>query len=111
MKCFAVIRADNETKLKTAISDLKKHANLEVSDDPKKIDSEKADDILVEVLDSPLKKECSNAAVCKLNENPATAINTIKGIHPPAHVFVVSDRYDVYDGLQESYNELDELNN
>ncbi|PTD93937.1 hypothetical protein C9439_05065 [archaeon SCG-AAA382B04] len=110
MKCYAVVRADNRSKLETALSDLEEHANLEIPETPKKIEARKADEILVEVLDSPLEQKCNDAAVCKLKEDPASVINTIKGIHPPAHVVVVSERHDVFDVLNEDYGDLEALN-
>lgn len=110
MKCYAVVRADNKSKLKTALSDLEEHANLEIKEPPKKVEARKADEILVEVLDSPLKQKCNKAAVCKIKEDPASVINTIKGIHPPAHVVVVSERHDVFNVLEESFEDLERLN-
>lgn len=109
MKCYAVIRADNRDKLETALSDLENHANLELSNHPKKIESNKADEILVEILNSPLKQQCNDTAVCELQEDPASVINTIKGIHPPAHIVVVSERHNIFDPLSDRYEELNTL--
>jgi len=107
MKCFTLIRADNYNKLKTAINDIEEHANLTILNSPKKIKPEKADEILVEILDSPLKKMCDVAAICKIDEEPAEAINTIKDIHPPAHIIVVSERHgEIYKDLENSFDEL-----
>lgn len=109
MQCFVVVRSDKESKIKTALADLERHGNLTIEGKPKVLAPEVADEILVEVLQSDLQKSCESAAVAALEDSPGAAIAAVRETHPPAHIIVVSDRYASFDRLEETYDELDEL--
>ena len=109
MEAYAVIRADNELKLKTAINDLKKHGKLEFSIIPKQLPPDFADQLLVEVMNTDLKKQCNVAAIIGLNSSAGAAIDALRKIHPPAHIIIVSNRYEIFSELVEMVEELPEI--
>ena len=109
MEAYAVIRADNELKLKTAINDLKKHGKLEFSIIPKQLPPDFADQLLVEVMNTDLKKQCNVDAIIGLNSSAGAAIDALRKIHPPAHIIIVSNRYEIFSELVEMVEELPEI--
>jgi hypothetical protein len=109
MEAYAVIRADNELKLKTAINDLKKHGKLEFSNIPKQLPPDFADQLLIEVMNTDLKKHCNVAAIIGLNSSAGAAIDALRKIHPPAHIIIVSNRYEIFSELDEMVEELPEI--
>ncbi|CAJ37535.1 DUF356 domain-containing protein [Methanocella arvoryzae] len=109
MESFAVIRADDQTKLNTAISDLQRHGGLTFAIAPKELKPASADKILVNVMKVPLKKSCRAAALVSLNDDPGVAIDVLGRIHPPAHVIIVSSRHDVYSKITDCITRLPDL--
>jgi len=109
MQCFLIIRSDKESIIKTALADMERHGNLTIEDAPKVLEPEVADEILVEVLDSELKKPCESAAVAALEDNPGAAIAAVRETHPPAHIIVVSDRYPSFERLKDLFEDLEDL--
>ena len=109
MESFAVIRADDQAKLNTAISDLQRHGGLTFSCVPKELSPSTADKILVSVMKVPLKKACRAAALVSLTDDPGVAIDVLGRIHPPAHVIIVSSRHDIYARIAECIGRLTDL--
>jgi hypothetical protein len=109
MESFAVIRADDQTKLNTAISDLQRHGGLTFATTPKELKPATADQILVNVMKVPLKKSCRAAALVSLSDDPGVAIDVLGRIHPPAHVIIVSSRHDVYSRITDCITRLPDL--
>ena len=109
MESFAVIRADDQAKLNTAISDLQRHGGLTFSMSPKELSPASADKILVNVMKVPLKKACRAAALVALNDDPGVAIDVLGRIHPPAHVIIVSSRHDIYVRINDCVARLPDL--
>ena len=109
MESFAVIRADDQAKLNTAISDLQRHGGLTFASAPKELKASAADKILVHVMKVPLKKACRAAAIVSLNDDPGVAIDVLGRIHPPAHVIIVSSRHDIYNQISECIGKLPDL--
>lgn len=109
MQCFVVVRSDKESKIKTALADLERHGSLSIEGSPKVLAPEVADEILVEVLESELKKPCDAAAVAAIEDNPGAAIAAVRETHPPAHIIVVSDRYGSFEKLAGLFDELEDL--
>ncbi len=99
MNSMAVIRADNDSNLKTALHDLVRYGHLSLANVPKKLEPSFADDILVEIMQSPLKSRCMAAAVVPLVNSASSAIGRLRNIHPPAHVIIVSPRHEIYHEL------------
>ncbi len=96
-----LIRGDNKTKVFNAIEDVEKHADLNIISKPKALDSRIADKFVSIILNADLKTTSKVAAAFLIEENPTVAISKIRSIHPPAHITVVSDEYEVYDELLE----------
>jgi hypothetical protein len=108
MNSLAVIRANDNSKLKTALRDLVRYGHLSYTDVPKKLEPSFADNILVDVMKSPLKSRCMAAAVVPLMNSASAAIDRLRTIHPPAHVIIVSPRYEIYYELIKYIEKLPE---
>ncbi len=96
-----LIRGENNSKLLNAISDIERHANLSIISQPKDIDSNFADSLVENILNSQLKTKSSVATAFFVKEDTTLSIMQVKKIHPPAHVVVVSDEYEGYKKLEE----------
>ncbi len=93
---FAVIRADDISKVKTALCDLVRYAGLNFASSAKRLEPAFADNILTNVMKSPLRICCEAASIVPLNEEASAAIGRIRKIHPPAHIIIVSPRHEIY---------------
>jgi len=101
-----LIRGDSYEKLKNALADVDRHAELTIVGKPKIIVPEAADEILGHIL-GEVKKPCKAACVAKIAEKAPKAIDRIRKIHPPAHIVVISDRYgEVYFNLLDDFPRL-----
>ena len=109
MKSFAVIRGDCRSKVNTTLRDLVMYAHMSFDDSPKEIDPEKADILLVDVMNTELKSRCSSAAVVPLMDDAGSAIGKLRKIHPPAHVIIVSPQHFVFYKLASDINRLPEM--
>ena len=99
MNSFAVIRADDMSKVKTALYDLIRYAHLTFDGKPRKLEPAFADNILIHVMRSPLRSCCEAASIAPLNEDASAAIGRLRKIHPPGHVIIVSPRHEIYHEL------------
>lgn len=106
---FAVVRADDISKVKTALCDLVRYARLNFSDKARKLEPVFADNILIRVMKGPLKASCGAASIVPLDEEASAAIGRIRKIHPPAHVIIVSPRHDIFYELIEYIDILPEM--
>ncbi len=109
MKSFAVIRAENTTKVNVALRDLVRYGHLSFDDSPKKLDPGKADQVLEDVMHTNLRKNCNSAAVVPLGDHASSAIGRLKKIHPPAHIIIVSPRHGVFSLLAKDIDEMPEM--
>ena len=109
MNSMAVIRADDASKLKTAIYDLIRYANLTFSDKARKLEPMFADSILTHIMKSPLRACCSSAAIVPLEDKASVAIGKLRNIHPPAHVIIVSPIHEIYHELVNYVDILPEI--
>ena len=100
-----LIRGENNSKLLNAISDIERHGNLNIISQPKMIESNFADSLVEEILNSKLRTKSVVATAFFVKEDPTFSIMQIKKIHPPAHVVVVSDEYDGYAKLYDSLDD------
>lgn len=96
-----LIRGENNSKLLNAISDIEHHANLNLISQPKDIDSNFADSLVENILNSELRTKSSVATAFFVKEDTTLSILQVKKIHPPAHVVVVSSEYDGYKKLEQ----------
>src|SRR5665648_395811 len=88
MNAFAIIRADQLSKVKIALNDLVQYGNLSFGNSPRLISPAYADEILTLVMNRPLKNRCNAAAIVALTNDPKDAINSLKDMHPPAHIVI-----------------------
>lgn len=109
MNSMAVVRADDVSKVKIALYDLVRYANLTFSDHARKLEPTFADNILTHIMKSPLKACCSYAAIVPLEDQASVAIGRLKKIHPPAHVIIVSPRHEIYHELVNYVDILPEI--
>ena len=96
-----LVRGENNSKLLNAISDMEKHANLNLVSKPRAIDPDFADSLVEGILNSKLRTKSTVATAFFVKEDTTLSIMQIKKIHPPAHVVVVSDEYEGYSKLEE----------
>jgi hypothetical protein len=96
-----LVRGENKSKILNAIADIERHANLNISNNPKKINSDFADLLVEKILKSPLRTKSKVATAFFVKEDTTYSIIQIKKIHPPAHIIVVSDEYSEYNELRE----------
>ncbi len=109
MNSMAVVRADDASKVKIALYDLVRYANLTFSDRARKLEPTFADNILTHIMKSPLKVCCSSAAIVSLEDQASVAIGRLRKIHPPAHVIIVSPRHEIYHELVNYVDVLPEI--
>lgn len=96
-----LIRGENNSKLLNAISDIERHAGLNIISKPRIIDSDFADSLVENILNSKLRTKSNVATAFFVKEDTTFTILQVKKIHPPAHVVVVSDEYEGYDKLDK----------
>lgn len=99
-----LIRGENNSKILNAIADVERHANLNLTTKPKRIDAKYADKIVEKILNAPLRTKSDVATVFRVKEDTATAIVQVKKIHPPAHIVVISNDYEDYNELNKTLN-------
>jgi len=109
MNSMAVVRADDASKVKIALYDLVRYANLTFSDQARKLEPTFADNILTHIMKSPLRACCSSAAIVPLEDQASVAIGRLRKIHPPAHVIIVSPRHEIYHELVNYVDILPEI--
>ena len=109
MNSFAVVRADDMSKVRTALCDLIRYAHLTFDGKPRKLEPAFADNILIHVMKSPLRSCCEAASITQLNEDAGTAIGRLRKIHPPGHVIIVSPRHEIYYELENFVDILPEI--
>ncbi len=109
MNSMAVVRADDASKVKIALYDLVRYANLTFSDQARKLEPTFADNILTHIMKSPLRGCCSSAAIVPLEDQASVAIGRLRKIHPPAHVIIVSPRHEIYHELVNYVDILPEI--
>jgi len=99
MNSIAVVRANDVSKVKIALNDLIRYADLTFSDGARKLDPNFADNIMTHIMKSPLRSCCSSAAIVPLEDHASVAIEKLRKIHPPAHIIIVSPRHGIYHEL------------
>jgi uncharacterized protein len=109
MNSFAVIRADDMSKVKTSLCDLIRYASLTFEGKPRRLEPAFADNILIHVMKSPLRMCCEAASIVPLNEDASAAIGRLRKIHPPGHIIIVSPRHDIYHELVNFVDILPEI--
>ena len=91
-----LVRGENNSKLLSAIADMERHGNLNLTTKPKVVDAKFADSLVEGILNSKLKTKSNVAIAFFVKEDTTLSIMQVKKIHPPAHVVVVSDEYGAY---------------
>lgn len=109
IKSLVVVRADDSSKVKTALCDLIRYAHLTFADKARRLEPAFADEILVHVMKSPLRICCEAASIVPLTDEPSAAIGRLRKIHPPAHVIVVSPRHEIFHELVNYVDILPEI--
>jgi len=112
MKSFALVRADDPVKVRIALHDLETYGDIQFSTNPRCIENDYADALLVSVMGVSLRSKCNSAALVELKTNAGAAISRLKKIHPPAHVVIISPKHQVFKeitGEFQKYPEFDRL--
>jgi len=106
---LAVVRADEMSKVRTALCDLVRYARLTFADKARRLEPAFADNILIHVMKSPLRSCCEAASIVPLNDEASAAIGRLRKIHPPAHVIIVSPRHEIFYELVNYVDILPEI--
>ncbi len=106
---LAVVRADDMSKVKTALCDLVRYGHLSFADKARRLEPGFADNILIQVMKSPLRTCCEAASIVPLTDEPSAAIGRLRKIHPPAHVIIVSPRHEIFHELVNYVDILPEV--
>lgn len=109
MKSLAIVRADDMSRVKTALCDLIRYAHLTFIGKARILEPIFADNILVQVMKSPLKSCCEAASIVQLEDDANTAIGRVMKIHPPAHIIIVSPRHEIFYDLVDVIEILPEI--
>ena len=109
MNSFAVIRADDIDKVRVALCDLMRYAHLTFDGSARRLEPAFADNILVNIMKSPLRASCEAAAIVPLKDEASAAIGRLRKIHPPAHIIIVSGRHEIYYELSNYVHLLPEI--
>lgn len=109
MNSFAVVRADDMSKVRTVLCDLIRYAHLSFEGKARRLEPAFADNILIRVMKMQLRMACEAASIVPLNEDAGAAIGRLRKIHPPGHVIIVSPRHEIYHELANFVNILPEI--
>ena len=109
VNALAVVRADDMSKVKTALCDLVRYARLTFADKARRLEPAFADNILIHVMKSPLRTCCKAASIVPLTDEASAAIGRLRKIHPPAHVIIVSPRHEIFHELINYVDILPEI--
>ncbi len=101
-----LVRADDKKKILNALADLERHARLKISGKPKIVPPELADEVIERILKQKIKRRSKWAVMVLVEEDTTKSIMQVKKIHPPAHLVVISNEYEDYSKLKNSYGEL-----
>jgi len=101
-----LIRAINKKKALNALADIERHAKLSIDGKPRVIDVEDVEDITRRILKQKPKSDIKLAILVRTSESTTKSIMSIKKIHPPAHLIVISEEYPEYEGLNKKFSTL-----
>ncbi|MDO5824826.1 MAG: hypothetical protein BZ137_08095 [Methanosphaera sp. rholeuAM130] len=101
-----LIRALNKKKALNALADIERHAKLSIDGKPRVIDVDEVEGIAKRILGQKPKSDIKLAILVRVSESTTKSIMSIKKIHPPAHLIVVSEEYPEYDGLNKKFSTL-----
>lgn len=104
-----LIRGENNQKLLNAIADIERHAKLNLTTRPKRIDSNFADEIVGKILNQEIRNKSKVATGFFVKEDITLSIIQVKKIHPPAHVVVVIEDYEGYGDLVKKLDKAPSL--
>ena len=109
MNSMAVVRANDAANVRIALNDLVQYGHMTFVDHARRLEPTFADNILVNIMKSPLKACCLAAAIVALEDPPSMAIYRVRKIHPPAHVLILSPRHEIYHELINYVDILPEI--
>src|SRR5664280_2807370 len=99
-----LIRAEDQGKLLNTLADIERHAGLKVAGKPRLIDPKKADEIAGKILKQELRSKSDIAVLVRVEDDTTKSIVHIRKIHPPAHVIVISEEYNEFKKLEETFH-------
>jgi len=102
MVCFVIFRTDSIKKALTALADIVRHGEIKIYD-PKLIPSETVEKIMLDLCGGVRNPKDVNI-VAKTNEKGGRVIFSLKRIHPPAHLIVVTSRHEIFDTLKNEFS-------
>lgn len=101
-----LIRAQERRRLYNAISDLIRHAQLNIIGRPKYVNPQLADQWAGKILEEEIRSQANEAAMIKVREETTPSIKKLQRIHPPAHILVLSDEHAGFEDIKNKFVEL-----
>ncbi|MEA1993862.1 MAG: DUF356 domain-containing protein [Euryarchaeota archaeon] len=102
MVCFVVFRTDSMKKVLTALSDLVRYGKIKVYD-PKLMPKESVENVMFELC-GKIKNPKDINVIAKVNEKGGRVIFSLRKIHPPAHLIVVTSQHDAFNKLTGEFS-------
>jgi hypothetical protein len=102
MVCFVIFRTDSVKKVLTALADLVRYGKIKVYD-PKMMPPETARKVMIELC-GKIKNPKEINVIARVNEKGGRVIFSLKKIHPPAHLIVVTPRHGIFEKLTEEFS-------
>lgn len=102
MVCFVVFRTDSMKKALTAIGDLGRYGKIKVYD-PRIVPKTLVKNVMLELC-GKIKNPKEINVIAKVNERGGRVIFSLRKIHPPAHLVVVTPRHEIFDKLVEEFS-------
>lgn len=96
----------NKKKALNALADLERHAKLTFDGKPRSIPVEDIVDVTKRVIKQEPRSDIKVAVLVKVQESTTKSIMSIKKIHPPAHIIVVSEEYPEFESLNKQFSTL-----
>ena len=94
-----LIRGETLSKIVNSIKSMEVAGNFSLSNKPVVVDPALADSFVEGILNSKIRTKSNHAVAFFVRDNDSLSIIKIKNIHPPAHIVVISEKYDCYSTL------------
>jgi hypothetical protein len=101
-----VVRSENKKKLLNCLADIERHAKLKIKGQPRLLSSEDSDMVVSKIMKEKPKFKSKQSVMVKVEEDTTRSILSIRKIHPPGHLVVVSEEYPIYKKLIADFEKL-----
>jgi uncharacterized protein len=106
---LVLIRGENQTKILNSLADMERYAKLKIQGKPRLLDPKKADKCAQTIIGTPLRTKSKIAVLVSVEQDATRSIVQIRGIHPPAHLMVISEEYSQWGEMKKIFGTLPPL--